>query len=233
MGGELESTGGSAQAQGSPFRQRRGSAHTFQSSLYPIHGQGSPEEESYLSDMFRGEREVGEDSEAPKITPVEVPSERDALLPRNAVGRGYGGEQDGDVDVEGGVRRRGTRKIQRVLARPVEWGKEFVHQVKNDKKITKKALWKHGVVEPVSYLPAVTLGLLLNVLDGLSYGMSPPKHFLYQTLIARYRHDFVSARPGNLLGPRPGWSLHLLRFVYRLTAGVFAGRKCLQGRHRL
>jgi len=35
----------------------------------------------------------------------------------------------------------------------------------------KKHIWKKGVVEPASHIPAVILGVLLNVLDGLSYGM--------------------------------------------------------------
>lgn len=37
--------------------------------------------------------------------------------------------------------------------------------------ISARDVWEKGVVEPVSFLPAVVLGLLLNVLDGLSYGM--------------------------------------------------------------
>ncbi|KAG6002628.1 hypothetical protein E4U21_002934 [Claviceps maximensis] len=35
----------------------------------------------------------------------------------------------------------------------------------------RKALWNNIVVEPVSCLPAVAVGLLLNILDALSYGM--------------------------------------------------------------
>ncbi|KAK4071775.1 hypothetical protein Purlil1_13342 [Purpureocillium lilacinum] len=35
----------------------------------------------------------------------------------------------------------------------------------------RRAIWRHIVVEPVSCLPAVAVGLLLNILDTLSYGM--------------------------------------------------------------
>lgn len=38
-------------------------------------------------------------------------------------------------------------------------------------KVTPKDVLRTCVVEPVSCLPAVMLGLLLNVLDGVSYGM--------------------------------------------------------------
>lgn len=35
----------------------------------------------------------------------------------------------------------------------------------------RRAIWREGIVRPVSLLPAVFLGLLLNILDALSYGM--------------------------------------------------------------
>lgn len=35
----------------------------------------------------------------------------------------------------------------------------------------KRSIWQQGVVYPASLLPAVLLGLLLNILDALSYGM--------------------------------------------------------------
>ncbi|ODQ56026.1 hypothetical protein SAICODRAFT_74248 [Saitoella complicata NRRL Y-17804] len=39
------------------------------------------------------------------------------------------------------------------------------------RKVNRRDVWKHGVLRPASNLPAVVLGLLLNVLDALSYGM--------------------------------------------------------------
>ncbi|POR39526.1 Uncharacterized protein TPAR_00271 [Tolypocladium paradoxum] len=35
----------------------------------------------------------------------------------------------------------------------------------------RKAIWQNAIVDPVSCLPAVVVGLLLNILDALSYGM--------------------------------------------------------------
>ncbi|KAJ5665932.1 uncharacterized protein N7477_008380 [Penicillium maclennaniae] len=43
--------------------------------------------------------------------------------------------------------------------------------VANPKAWDRRAIWNEGVVQPVSLLPAVMLGLLLNILDALSYGM--------------------------------------------------------------
>lgn len=39
---------------------------------------------------------------------------------------------------------------------------------------SRQEIWKRAVLDPASYLPPVILGLLLNVLDGLSYGKSWP-----------------------------------------------------------
>lgn len=44
------------------------------------------------------------------------------------------------------------------------------HRATNPKSWDREAIFQAAVVEPVSALPAVFLGLLLNVLDGLSYG---------------------------------------------------------------
>ncbi|KAK0659853.1 Uncharacterized protein DIS24_g3794 [Lasiodiplodia hormozganensis] len=45
------------------------------------------------------------------------------------------------------------------------------HRATNPKSWDREAIFQAAVVEPVSALPAVFLGLLLNVLDGLSYGI--------------------------------------------------------------
>jgi SulP family sulfate permease len=67
---------------------------------------------------------------------------------------------------------RAWPKLQNVLSWPRERGKEIARTVLNPKRWNRKAIWQNAVVEPVGYLPAVTLGLLLNILDALSYGMS-------------------------------------------------------------
>ncbi|GIC90677.1 sulfate transporter family protein [Aspergillus udagawae] len=49
------------------------------------------------------------------------------------------------------------RSCLRLIASPKSWDR--------------RAVWQQGVVYPVSLLPSVFLGLLLNILDALSYGM--------------------------------------------------------------
>jgi SulP family sulfate permease len=63
-------------------------------------------------------------------------------------------------------------KLQNVLSWSRERGTEIARTVLNPKRWNRKVIWQNAVVEPVGYLPAVTLGLLLNILDALSYGMS-------------------------------------------------------------
>jgi len=50
-------------------------------------------------------------------------------------------------------------------------GSSFLSTITNPKTWTARSIWQHGVKEPVSLVPCVFLGLLLNVLDALSYGM--------------------------------------------------------------
>ncbi|KAK4193428.1 sulfate transporter family-domain-containing protein [Podospora australis] len=62
-------------------------------------------------------------------------------------------------DTRESVRNTGARVARgaRVLASPKQWDRH--------------ALWQNVVVAPVACLPAVIVGLLLNILDALSYGM--------------------------------------------------------------
>jgi SulP family sulfate permease len=43
--------------------------------------------------------------------------------------------------------------------------------VANPKAWDRRVIWQEGVIRPISSIPAVVLGLLLNILDALSYGM--------------------------------------------------------------
>lgn len=53
--------------------------------------------------------------------------------------------------------RRRTAKVLHIASHPKSWDRQ--------------AIWERGIKEPVGLLPCVFLGLLLNVLDALSYGM--------------------------------------------------------------
>ncbi|KAK0657214.1 sulfate transporter family-domain-containing protein [Cercophora newfieldiana] len=59
----------------------------------------------------------------------------------------------------GSVRQKGTQAVNmlRIVCDPKCWNR--------------RAIWQNVVVTPVACLPAVIVGLLLNILDALSYGM--------------------------------------------------------------
>ncbi|KAI9844233.1 MAG: hypothetical protein M1837_005739 [Sclerophora amabilis] len=79
-----------------------------------------------------------------------------------------------DEDVEGQKstqRRRRWTNLSRYASWPKERGMVAARIVANPKTWDKRAIWKQGLVRPASYIPAVLLGLLLNILDALSYGM--------------------------------------------------------------
>ncbi|KAF8244954.1 hypothetical protein K440DRAFT_557552 [Wilcoxina mikolae CBS 423.85] len=61
--------------------------------------------------------------------------------------------------------------MRKTLRWPKDGGVNAVKRLFNCQQLNARDIWTHGVAQPITYLPAVFLGLLLNVLDGLSYGM--------------------------------------------------------------
>lgn len=105
-------------------------------------------------------------------------SERSSLLPKTypEVGqrRGYDAvpQGGGNVGSQHEFRPIPRINIKKVMTWPKEKGLNAVKVVFHRKTWNKRDIWEHGVVKTASYLPAVFLGLLLNILDGLSYGMA-------------------------------------------------------------
>ena len=87
----------------------------------------------------------------------------------------------------------------------------------------------------IGALAAVFLGLLLNVLDALSYGTIPPTHFLQceRLTIFLLRHDPISSRRRDLRENWSGWHLHVLCKLHCVTVGLFFRRFWLQRRSGL
>lgn len=77
----------------------------------------------------------------------------------------------GVPDIEGQELRRRTSwpRLRSVILWPKEKGVDVVWTVLNPKRWDRKAILQ-GVAAPFHYTPAVILGLLLNILDALSYG---------------------------------------------------------------
>ncbi|KAJ5905541.1 uncharacterized protein N7473_002457 [Penicillium subrubescens] len=72
-----------------------------------------------------------------------------------------------DIEGQGGAARRASNAFTKSVSAVGKWSRI----ASNPKSWDRRAIWKEGVVYPVSLIPAVVLGLLLNILDALSYGM--------------------------------------------------------------
>lgn len=112
--------------------------------------------------------------------------------------------RDGDLEAQGAWRPSALRRLGRrarscagVLSSPSKWDG--------------RAVWHGAIVAPASYLPAVLVGLLLNILDALSYGMfhsgTPSPGFVTHFS----RHDPLPPREPCILTSGIGGYLHFLR----------------------
>ena len=121
--------------------------------------------------------------------------ERSSLLrkdaPHDAERRKYGSVDD----LEDQTTRRLSkwRKMQGSYKAVTEQSHHVLQVATHPKTWDRKIIWREGFVKPVQVLPAVFLGLLLNILDALSYGGSSTT-VLTPKLIQMIRNDIVSPR---------------------------------------
>lgn len=101
------------------------------------------------------------------------PSERTRLLLHKAVSSRRGSRvYDSLSDLE---RQKPSGKVMirriRAIAIHTRAHSGFVlSQIFNPTAWDWPSVWNHGIRQPISYIPPVILGLLLNILDALSYG---------------------------------------------------------------
>jgi sulfate permease, SulP family len=76
-----------------------------------------------------------------------------------------------DIERQEVRRRVSWPKLRNVVRWPKEKGLDIARTVLKPKSWNRKLIVQKAVKEPFGYLPAVILGLLLNILDALSYGM--------------------------------------------------------------
>ncbi|KAF2145708.1 uncharacterized protein K452DRAFT_220946 [Aplosporella prunicola CBS 121167] len=110
---------------------------------------------------------------------LQSATESSALLPRSR-GKRYGTAAAAAADVEsqrewgsssGGGWAAQPRLLYHAVTRRVHAGVERVRGAANPKSWDRETVLRAAVIDPARSLPAVFLGLLLNVLDGLSYGI--------------------------------------------------------------
>lgn len=108
----------------------------------------------------RSSSSVNEDEE-------DTSTEQTSLLPKSTSRspRTYGTASD----VEGQVYT--PKETSSAIPNALSTISEFFHVLAHPKTWDRRAVWQRGIVHPLSLLPSVFLGLLLNILDALSYGM--------------------------------------------------------------
>ncbi|KAH0558386.1 hypothetical protein GP486_004954 [Trichoglossum hirsutum] len=107
-----------------------------------------------------------------RIAPSPV-DERTALLPKDAAAEV---EQTHhacihDLESQNTLLSRSWAKALEVLVWPKDNAMTVAKRIVHPGSWDKRSIWRRGVVEPIGYIPSVALGLLLNILDALSYGM--------------------------------------------------------------
>ncbi|KAI9050993.1 hypothetical protein LZ554_005103 [Drepanopeziza brunnea f. sp. 'monogermtubi'] len=152
----------------SPSSSDRGPGTSVLTNMLKI----SPSENQHDDEGNYGESEVGTDGNSGVQSD---PTERTSLL-GNKDTRFEPQHPDwirGEQDIEGqeSLRRPAWPKLRNAVFWPQEKGLEIARIVLNPKAWNGKAIWAHAVTEPAKTLPAVVLGLLLNILDALAYGM--------------------------------------------------------------
>ncbi|PNY29325.1 Uncharacterized protein TCAP_00758 [Tolypocladium capitatum] len=104
-------------------------------------------------------------------SPEVVVTEETPLLSGAAAEGAYGNA----AEMEGQKPSPGRKWLRWIVERGHKIEGRVVHAAAvavNPRRWNRKAIWQNAVVDPVSCLPAVVVGLLLNILDALSYGES-------------------------------------------------------------
>ena len=104
---------------------------------------------------------------------ISQPDERTTLLLKRTACRsedssGFGSSKD--LESQKPTRASLMANYQRSITRIRESGARIGRSITSPKSWDMRDLWVYGIRQPANYIPPVILGLLLNILDALSYG---------------------------------------------------------------
>lgn len=153
---------------------------------------------------------------------TDASSERTPLLSRVT----SGGRRSYTEDLEGLKSRAKRPWISGLVEAGHKVEERMTHSVAvavNLRRWDGKAIWHNTVVTPVSCLPAVAVGLLLNILDALSYGALNCYGALYNSLTDN-RYDSFSSGKANLFTSRICRYLGFLCQHHRVTNHILIGQ---------
>ncbi|KAL9604536.1 MAG: hypothetical protein Q9219_000501 [cf. Caloplaca sp. 3 TL-2023] len=134
----------------------------------------SDEEDQSANEEYQSRKSSGVKAATVREGIISQPTERSALLLKQQVyGPGAAGTDFGGDDLENqkakhaiAVKGSGGTLYNMALRRGQSIASRFFHP----KTWNCKVVWEQALVRPAGYVPSVILGLLLNILDALSYG---------------------------------------------------------------
>lgn len=98
-------------------------------------------------------------------------TEETLLLPKNQGDHWKKTRCSNDIESQKAERLPFVRRLRAAGQDAFDKTRAGAYIVSHPKTWNARKIWRKGLVEPASVLPAVFLGLLLNILDALSYGM--------------------------------------------------------------
>ncbi len=104
---------------------------------------------------------------------ISQPDEQTGLLLRKAIsGHGKSPVYDtiSDLESQEFSSKKVRSHIRAAAAHARQRGNLLIRRLSNPKSWDWESIWINGFRQPIGYIPAVILGLLLNLLDALSYG---------------------------------------------------------------
>ena len=104
---------------------------------------------------------------------ISQPSENTPLISVRGISNPKGSAAHNtteDLEGQGREVEPNANGIKGVIWRTKVRGTRLLTWIYHPRSWNRQAIWTYGVHQPVGYVPAVVLGLLLNILDALSYG---------------------------------------------------------------
>lgn len=170
----------------------------------------SPESAADQQGTLQQGQQPDTDLNRPSHRPDHVPAtENTPLLPTDAPASIYGDSSS----IEGQKHLPDKSWARRLLTPADSIPRRFRHVVGGAVNVhcwDGKAIWQSVVMKPLLCMPAVAVGLLLNMLDALSYG-APRGSPLTRMQTDLLRHDPLSPRSINFRPSGFCWYFNLLR----------------------
>ncbi len=123
---------------------------------------------------FFDETDSSHHQTAPRREPIgrdTTAREETLLLPKNQEDFSNKIGYSNDLEGQDAYRRPLIKQIRAAGHNALDKSLARAYTISHPKTWNPRTVWQRGFVQPVSVLPAVFLGLLLNILDALSYGM--------------------------------------------------------------